>query len=101
MDDRIAQMSEDAGPPHGADPRSGVPFSGDEGCFTRVIGLASGVADPVAIIQAAQIRLRRLRRLAGPPRRASARIQRVREARDRLIGGRFAGGRDAFRGTRE
>ena len=67
----------------------------------RVLGLASGVADPVAIIQAAQIRLRRLRRLAGQPRRTTSRIRRISKARDGLIGGRFASHRDAIRSNRE
>jgi len=64
----------------------------------RVLGLACGAADPVTIIQAAQIRLRRLRRLANKPRGTTARIRRISEARDGLIGGRFGSRRDLLRG---
>ena len=61
----------------------------DEPRLMRLLGLSCDAADPVTIIVAAQVRLRRLRRIAGRsttrPYRASERIRQVYEARDILL----------------
>ena len=55
----------------------------------RLLGLSCDAADPVTIILAAQVRLRRLRRLVGRcevrPERARDRIRQICEARDILL----------------
>ena len=68
-------------------------FSGehrlDDTRWMRMLGLSCHAADPVTIILAAQVRLRRLRRVVGRcevrPRRASERIRQICEARDILL----------------
>jgi hypothetical protein len=68
-------------------------FSGehrlDDTRWMRMLGLSCHAADPVTIILAAQVRLRRLRRVVGGcevrPRRASERIRQICEARDALL----------------
>lgn len=71
-----------------------VPSRFDEARLLRLLGLSPAMADPVGIITAAQIRLRRWRRLGErtPARlrgrtivRAQRRIQRITEARDMLL----------------
>lgn len=60
----------------------------DEQRYLRLLGLPSHTADPVTIITAAQVRLRRWRRCQRPPRRSpriSSRIRRIMEARDVLL----------------
>ena len=55
----------------------------------RLLGLSTAGADPVTIITAAQVRLRRWRRtgatLSHQPRLASDRIRQIAEARDVLL----------------
>lgn len=65
----------------------------DERRFLRLLGLSPATADPVRIITAAQIRLRRWRRsaeLTQPSRQLCERIQRITEARDALLARRAA-----------
>jgi hypothetical protein len=61
----------------------------DDTRLMRMLGLSCNAADPVTIILAAQVRLRRLRRVVGGcqvrPRRASDRIRQICEARDTLL----------------
>lgn len=71
-----------------------VPVGGDEPRLTGLLGLSQAHRDPVTIITAAQVRLRRWRRVlnsaagSGVGRRTVAvtnRIRRIAEARDALL----------------
>jgi len=68
---------------------SGAPVRLDDTRLMRLLGLSGDASDPVTIILAAQVRLRRLRRLAARctvrPHRGSDRIRQVCEARDVLL----------------
>ena len=68
---------------------SGAPLRLDDTRLMRLLGLSGDAADPVTIILAAQVRLRRLRRLAARctvrPHRGSDRIRQICEARDILL----------------
>lgn len=73
--------------------RAGRPVVGPrrfgEQRFMRLLGLTTTSVDPVTIITAAQVTLRRWRRLvedqAGTPCLASDRIRQITEARDILL----------------
>jgi hypothetical protein len=60
----------------------------------RLLGLSGDNVDPVTIILAAQVRLRRVRRLSGRhgvrPRRVGDRIRQISDARDALLRQGFA-----------
>ena len=83
------------------DGASGGPHPFDETRLMRLLGLSCDAADPVTIILAAQVRLRRLRRLVGRcevrPERASDRIRQICDARDTLLQRAFLLKRDAHR----
>lgn len=61
----------------------------DHARLMRLLGLSAAAPDPVTVITAAQVRLRRWRRtgvaVSGQPRLASDRIRQIAAARDALL----------------
>ena len=62
-----------------------VPRGFGEKRFMRLLGLSTAAVDPVTIITAAQLRLRRWRTVGGGSQQVSFQIRQITEARDILL----------------